>query len=185
MTKESCCQILSLLQFSYPKYYANFTKESLKDTVNVWAVMFADEDDEEVLTAVKFLINNSKFPPSIAEIKEQIVKRKMKDIPDENMAWMMVKRALMNSGYNAATEFAKLPPMIQMVVGSAAQLHRWALMDIDEIDSFVMRDFMRNYNAQLKSQQEFLASPSDIKNWLGGGINTDVKRIGGANYNFG
>lgn len=179
MTREDCYTILVLLQTAYPRFYANKDKSELKNAVNLWADMFFEESVETVALAVKFLIANNTFPPSIAEIKQCIAKSRQKDKPDANQAWQRVKRALANSVYSAKEEYDKLPPEIQRAVGSPVQLYRWALLDASEVESFIARDFMRNYNARLQHECEYLVAPPDVRRVFFEGGESDVKRIDG------
>ena len=183
MTRENCYDILVLLQTAYPRLYANKDKSELKNAVNLWADMFFEESVETVALAVKFLIANNTFPPSIAEIKQCIAKSKMKDKLDENQAWQRVKQALSNSVYSAKEEYDKLPSEIQQAVGSPVQLYRWALLDASEVVSFIARDFMKSYNARLQHECERLATPPDVRRVFSEGGESDVKRLNGTKSN--
>lgn len=179
MTREDCYKILVLLQTAYPRFYANKEKSELKNAVNLWADMFHEDSAETVALAVKFLIANNTFPPSIAEIKQCIVQSQTKDKMDENQAWQRVKRALANSGYSPKEEYAKLPPEIQCAVGSPVQLYRWAMLDASEVESFISRDFMRNYSAIIQREREYLGVPSDVRQMFFEGGENDAKFLNG------
>lgn len=97
MTREDCYKILVLLQTAYPRFYANKEKSELKNAVNLWADMFRKESAETVALAVKFLIANNTFPPSIAEIKQCIARSQTKDKLDEIQARQLVRKTLANS----------------------------------------------------------------------------------------
>lgn len=179
MAREDCYKILVLLQTAYPRFYANKEKSELKNAVNLWADMFHEDSAETVALAVKFLIANNTFPPSIAEIKQCIVRSQTKDKMDESQAWQRVKRALSNSEYSPKEEYAKLPPEIQRAVGSPVQLYRWAMLDASEVESFISRDFMRNYSAIIQREREYLGVPSDVRQMFFEGGENDAKFLNG------
>lgn len=179
MTREDCYKILVLLQAAYPRFYANKEKSELKNAVNLWAAMFREESAETVALAVKFLIANNTFPPSIAEIKQCIVRSQTKDKMDEIQAWQLVRRALANSGYSPKEEYAKLPPEIQRAVGSPVQLYKWSMLDASEVESFISRDFMRNYSVIMQREREYLGAPRDVRQMFFGGGENDVKFLNG------
>lgn len=72
MTKKEALQILAILKAAYPSSYNGMTKEEATGTVAVWCMQFADLPAEIVMMAIHKLIGTSKFPPSIAEVKNKI-----------------------------------------------------------------------------------------------------------------
>ena len=72
MTKKETLQILAILKAAYPNSYNGLSKEELSGTVAVWMIQFADMPADIVLMALQKHISISKFPPSIAEIKEKL-----------------------------------------------------------------------------------------------------------------
>ena len=72
MTKKEALQILAVLKAAYPASYNNMTKEEASGTVSVWAMQFDDMPVEIVMMAIHKAIATSKFPPTVAEVKEKI-----------------------------------------------------------------------------------------------------------------
>ena len=72
MTKKEALQILAILKAAYPSSYNNMTKEEASGTVAIWAMQFAGMPVDIVMMAIHKLISTSKFPPSVAEVKEKI-----------------------------------------------------------------------------------------------------------------
>lgn len=72
MTKKEALQILAILKAAYPSSYNNMTKEEASGTVAIWAMQFADMPVDIVMMAIHKLISTSKFPPSVAEVKDKI-----------------------------------------------------------------------------------------------------------------
>ncbi len=72
MTKKEALQILAILKAAYPSSYNNMTKEEASGTVAIWAMQFAEMPVDIVMMAIHKLISTSKFPPSVAEVKDKI-----------------------------------------------------------------------------------------------------------------
>lgn len=73
MTINEAARILAVLKAAYPNSYANMSARDAKGTMAVWATQFADFSVEVVFLAVNKLISSSKFPPTIAEVKDKII----------------------------------------------------------------------------------------------------------------
>ena len=84
-------------------------KQEAEDTINLWIDMFRHENVNLVVLAVKNLINTFKWPPTIADVKEEMYKltEEEKETPIE--VWNLIKKAIRNSSYNSYEEFHKLP----------------------------------------------------------------------------
>lgn len=72
MTKKEAVQILAILKAAYPASYNGMTKEEASGTVAIWAMQFEDMPANIVMMAIHKLIATSKFPPSVAEVKDKI-----------------------------------------------------------------------------------------------------------------
>ena len=72
MTKKETVQILAILKAAYPNFYKDMSAEEAQGTISVWALQFADLPADIVLMAVNKAIATSKYPPSIAEVKEKL-----------------------------------------------------------------------------------------------------------------
>lgn len=72
MTKKEAVQILAVLKAAYPASFQGMTKEEATGTVGVWAMQFATIPVDIVMMAVQKAIATSKFPPTIAEVKNKL-----------------------------------------------------------------------------------------------------------------
>lgn len=182
MTYEETLAIMSVLKAAYPSYYRDMKRSEAEAVVGLWTDMFKDDPAELVAVAVKAHIASDKkgFPPHIGAIKDAILKIKTPDEMTEIEAWGLVKRALGNSAYNSTTEFEKLPPVVQRLVGSPAQLREWCQMDTDTLDSVVASNFQRSYKVRASSEREVLALPQDVRQMmtaLAGSMSMDAPRL--------
>lgn len=182
MNRTETIKIMAVLRAAYPQYYAKQSQDDLQGIVNLWAEMFADDSYQTVAMAVKALIKTrvSTFPPGIGEITEMIAKITMPEEMTELEAWAIVAEALRNSAYGSREEFEKLPPVIQKIVGSPAQLHDWSQMDSDTVNSVVASNFQRSYKARAKNEREYMALPSSVKSFMAALTDgMDMKQIEG------
>lgn len=172
MTRQETLMLMSTLRAAYPMYYGKQSVEDAKAAVNLWQMMFADDDAQMVSAAVKaFIATDSKgFPPVIGQIKAKLdmILREAYGggelTPME--AWAKVQKAIRNSSYNAEAEFAKLPDTIRAVLGGASALHDYAMMDTETVNSVVASNFQRSFTARRDHVTEMRMLPPDVKEFI-------------------
>jgi hypothetical protein len=112
--------------------------------------------------AVAKYISLNKFPPAIADIREQYNSFTAGRELDGMAAWGMLYKAICNSGYHAREEFDKLPSAIQKTVGSPEQLRTWA-MDSDFNENVVQSNFIKSYKAVSAREREYSKLPERLQ----------------------
>ena len=170
MDRLETADILAVLKAAYPQFYNGLGAKDANRIVDLWAEMFKDEPVTVVALAVKAMIasRTSTFPPNIGEVKAQIAKMRTPRGMTAVEAWTLVYRAISNSCYCAREEYDRLPPTIQRLVGSPNQLREWGMMDSETVQSVVASNFQRSYTVRVKSDREYMALPSDIKQMISG-----------------
>jgi len=180
MTREETKAILAILKAAYPNFYKDMTKDDARNTVDLWATMFADNPAPIVTEAVRALICTLKYPPTIADVKEKIAMITQPQVMTEMEAWDRVRGAI--SYYNATENFKNLPPLLQKIVGSPNQLREWALMDSDVVNSVIQSNFMRSYKVRAAQEREYAMLPESTKQLIQGiAAKMDVRFITGGN----
>lgn len=169
MNRREAAQIISIMQANYPDSFRGKTDEMMVATINLWAAMFADDHANEVNAAVMahMAADTNRFMPPVGVIKERLHKLRQPEEMTEAEAWSLVAKALRNGIYGAQDEFAQLPPVVQRIVGSPNQLREWAAMDADSVQSVVASNFQRSYRVRAKSERDFQALPSGVKELVG------------------
>lgn len=169
MNKKDAAQIISIFQTNYPDSFRDKTDELLIATINLWATMFADDDANKVTAAVMAHIasDDNRFMPPVGVIKKMLYKVDNPNQMTESEAFAMIRKAVANSNYGAKEEFAKLPPVLQTLVGSPNQLRDWAAMDSDDFNSVVASNLQRGYRTMQARQQETAVLPSGVRNMIG------------------
>ena len=72
MNKKEAAQVLAILKAGYPNHYKNITAEDAQGIVSLWSMQFADMSAEIVFMALNKAISTSKYPPTIAGVKEKL-----------------------------------------------------------------------------------------------------------------
>lgn len=167
MNMQETGAVLKILKASYPQFYKQLTKEEAYDVLDLWYMMFENEDVRVVTQAVKLLIKTHVYPPTIADVQNKIdlLTKKDEDL-SEMEAWNLVYKAICNSSYNAENEYNKLPFLIQKTVGSPKQLREWGQMEGDSVQSVVQSNFMRSYKSNLTRHKEFAKIPDQMRKYI-------------------
>ncbi len=173
MTKKETAQILFLLKEYYPNSFEN---SSLENRVTAWHLILQDQPYQLIEAAViAFVSTDTKgFMPSVGQMKEKALALTAGEEMTELEAWWLVQKALRNSAYGSVEEFAKLPPVVQRIVGDPRQLQEWALMDADKVQTVVASNFQRSYRVAVKRDHDYQALPSNIRQFLGAPENQQV-----------
>lgn len=114
MTKEQCDDILVMLKACYP----NFKLELNSKESKFWVASLIDLDFEKAFIAAQQLTKTSKWPPSIAEIREAYASLLLPDLVDAEQAWGIVVQAINKHGgiYSTDAAMNELPRQVQEAV---------------------------------------------------------------------
>ena len=163
ITTENIGQMLELLEGNYGQKFYEGTDR--KKVVNLWKVMFQDDDPAEVAIAVKDCIATLQFPPKVADIKARIAKQRMSGQMTEMEAWSRTVDAI-NHSYgkeDADKQFFHLPAILQKVVGTPAQLRGWRSVDEAQLQTVVMSAFLKSYRELSQREATYHALPTDLQ----------------------
>lgn len=165
MTKKEMAEIMALMQLNYPDDFKDKSDAAVNAKINLWLMSFRDDDYKEVLAAVMAHINTdtNRFMPPVGVIKAKLTEIRLPEEMTPQEAWELVNRATRNSTYNSGEEFAKLPPVVQRLVGSPMQLKEWAAMDTETLQSVISSNFQRSYKVRAAKEREYLALPSAVQ----------------------
>jgi hypothetical protein len=70
MNRQETARLLVVINQAYPRF--EIPSEKIVDTANLWAEMFKDKPYENVAQAVKQLITELKYPPTIADVYQKL-----------------------------------------------------------------------------------------------------------------
>ena len=60
------------MRVAYPRFYQAQSSDEIKTVVDLWAEMFKDTDTADAVRAVKELIKELEFPPTIADVSKKV-----------------------------------------------------------------------------------------------------------------
>ena len=167
MTIEETAGILNIIKLAYPNFYdtkgsANLDKQEI---CMLWAMMFAEDDFNIVSAATKTYIatNTTGFGPTIGQLKDLERRLTHRKTMTEAEAWDLISKAIRNGLYGAGEEYAKLPPLLQRLVGSPAQLGEWARMDSAAVQSVVASNFQRAFRVAQEREDWQKNLPPDVR----------------------
>lgn len=139
MNKEKFLKIMTYMGIAYNK---EFTKEQIE----VWYSFFKEYKDEELNNAVKKIINTEKYLPSIAQIKEEIAKMQVVDVPEAEDEWGEVIKAVGRYGsYRQQEALDSLKPYTAKIVGYVG--YQRICMATSEEQVWNKKEFISEYNA--------------------------------------
>lgn len=163
MTKNDVVKIFIVIRTAYPNFYREMKKEDLEATINLWTEMFAHENTQLVVAAVKNLINTFKWPPTIADVKDEMYKLTQTETETPVEMWNKIKSAMSRASYYAQEEFDKLPEVAKRFVGSPNQLREWAL-SVDYNDGVTKGQFFKQYEILKQREKDNKLMLPEVRN---------------------
>ena len=154
MTKAEVAKILTVLAAAYPK----FEVDDLK--VHVWHEMLGDLDYATANMAVKKLILENTFPPSIAEVRKAAMEILNPDVMTAAEAWGEVERAVRVYGcYQEIEALASLSPRTAKVVRQIG----WREICLNEEPGVVRGQFLKMYQQVQERDHREMLLPADLR----------------------
>lgn len=124
MTKADAARLIAVMIKAYPNSDKYKEVDDVKATVNLWATVFASDPAEIVELAMMKHIQISKWPPSIAELRENMMEIQHPDLIAPDEAWLAVSDLMFSRGeYAAITNL--LPPLVARAVDSIGYSALW------------------------------------------------------------
>lgn len=154
----------------FATFYPNFYKQAVSrnKTLMMWQMVLDQYDYELIQAACMDYIQTEHFPPVPADIISRIRAMLRSGEDTEAEAWALVVKAVSNSGYHSAEEFAKLPDAIKHCVGSPNQLREWALMDADTFQSVIGSNFRKAIKTEREREKYREAIPENVRPLISG-----------------
>lgn len=168
MTKTDAAKLVAIMVAAYPNYDKFKNAEAVQATVNLWAMMFATDDGGLVGLAVKKHIATSKWPPSVAEIRELMLEMTSPDLIPPDMAWAEVATAIRElSAYAERSEYEeRLPPLVCRAADAVGwehlrSLHRDAY--VGEKAGMDRLAFLQQYTPMYERERRRAMTPEGIE----------------------
>ena len=167
MTKQEIKKLIFVIKATYPKYFATFSKSDYENMIMAWQMALEDYPYSQASAGLKtYLVSDTKgFPPAPGQIIDNIHKVMPPAAGTElngMEAWILVRKALRNSTYNAETEYEKLPEAVRRAIGGSSNLREMAALDIDRVDTVEQSHFIRTYEATVKRIKDEAKIPKAV-----------------------
>lgn len=132
-----------------------YNKEFDEEQVKVWFTFFYDTQYDDFRKAVSRIVSRSKFMPSIAEIKDEIVTMTNPVMQlSANEEWEQVTRAIRNYGYYDPENAVKsLNPYTANIVRMMGGFQRLCM---SEDGDWTRKNFIRLFDELTESRREAL-----------------------------
>lgn len=189
MNRQETVKALSILKAAYPMFYSKQTKGDLEITVNLWETIFANDDYQVVMVALKELISkHSGFPPDIAALRKQIDDMTFAAIgaPTDEELWRMLTEAV-QMGWNRTREaFDRLPPILKRYLGAPETLAEFGKMEESTFNTVAKGQFLKQIGSIRERERFDLQTPSEVKALLAssvGRLPAEPKRLSSAEIN--
>lgn len=171
MTHEETVKLFGLIIVAYPNFDKFKDEAHIRATVALWDMMFADDEKWLVSMAVEKHISTSKWPPSIAEIREIMAEIKQPDILPADEAWGLVEKLMHvhESLYAPATAF--LPRLVGETVDAVGfeylkSMRRASAQGHTAKIGLDRHAFIQSYEARMKAEKQQAALPDKLKDKL-------------------
>lgn len=156
MTLVEAAKLLTLIAAAWPQF------EPTEDKVLLWHELFADVSFEVAQAALKKLMVSSPFPPSIADLRREVV---AVTVPLEDQispaeAWGMVVHAIRKYGYYQEEKAkASLPSAVRRTVDYIG----WQELCLSDEPDVIRAQFMRMYEQVTARQRQEALLPPAVK----------------------
>ena len=179
MSRDNIIAILGILKTAYPRFYANMKKTEAEETISLWQEMFSDTDIRLLTIAVKRLITHFEFPPTIADVKKEILKITTKQESNIDY-WQEVLKMMSNALYMKKEEFDNYSDICKRFFGNVDNLRSYGVMEKQEVINNIQPRFLKYAENYQKQEKENMMLPSNYKEMVQKLANNfDVKKLGG------
>lgn len=164
MTKNEFTVILAKISRFYPRFYEG--QDALKVAEDWYEIGgFESIPFEVVNRAVNAFCNTSKFPPSLADIKAQIVESYLQDKPTATQAFQRISQAVRKSYTrdDAIKQFNDLPPILRKLVEEPSQLLEWNKVNTESFQTVIMSAIRESYKELTAREAKYYAFPENLQ----------------------
>jgi len=168
LNKQETAKVIAIIQATYPSFYEKADTASQKATLDIWRSIFADHDYAEVSSALMaFIATDTKgYPPVPGQLNAKIRTLRDDAVPEQEI-WIIIRRAISNGRYGYTKEFAKLPSVVQKIVGDPSALREWADLDDEKLNTIIRAQIVKSYQAHLEREKELDMLPTTISARIG------------------
>lgn len=175
MNRKETTQIITFLAGNYSNI-SEKTIEQKQIMINTWQECLGDLDYNIVMKAVKKNIIESKYLPTISEIRKNAIEMIN---PQKNKtgieAWDEAYKMICNGTYMTQEEFNTHTEEVKIFFGSVNQLRKYSTNTDFNMD-VVRSNFLKQHDNLIKRKEEIRILPQDMQNMILG-ITNETKML--------
>lgn len=164
MTEAEFSVILAKISRFYPRFYEG---QDAKKVASDWYSEggFVNISFSQVERAVTAYCNTAKFPPSLADIKAQMVESYLQDKPTAMQAFQMISRAVRKSTgrEEAIKQYNNLPPILRKLVEEPTVLQDWNKVSTESFQTVIMSAIRESYKELTTREAKYYAFPENLQ----------------------
>ena len=162
MNEKDFSKIMERLEDFYPNFYGGRDKAKV---FSLWFPLFRNDTAEDVARAVTICICTLKFPPTVAEIKQQMAESRLEDQPTAVEAFQVISAAVRKSTdrESAVKQFNSLPPILRKLTGEPTQLVSWNRVSEEAFQTVIMSAIRESYMTLAKREAKYYALPGGLQ----------------------
>ena len=145
MTRDEMKILAKAMKAVYPQMMPD------RDAFDVWYELLKDLDYRQASAALQRHMQTSKYPPTIADIRQAVTAPK-EEMP-ELEAWALARKAIRCDPDSAKEQFDRLPELVQKTIGTPAALTEGGQLPSETVGSVIQSQFLRGYRAQAERQR--------------------------------
>lgn len=166
MTKADAARLVAIVVTAYPNYDKFKDAKAIEATVNLWAMMFEQDESGIVALAVKKHIATNKWPPSVAEVREIMLEIQHPELIEPDKAWLAVSDLMYSAGqFNHGDLSRQLPPLVARAVESIGWTSLWEMHRSAYIGGKPGMDrvaFMQQYTPMYEREKSRSMTPAQL-----------------------
>lgn len=158
MTKQDAIKLVAAAVSCFP----NLMERDMKPTAQVWFDMLNDLDYTLAQAALMKVLSTARFFPTVAEIREAAASLMPSDVPQAEIAWGEVVRAVQKVGYMRTPEWSHpvIGGVVQAMYGSWKSCCETMQVDTAGVDR---RQFLDMYATLSRRTREDALLPPMVK----------------------
>lgn len=146
----------------------------------VWFSLLEDLDYKDASAAIQKHMQTSSYPPTVADIRKQIVDIKSPDLKTDEQYFLEIKEAVQKSTYYSKEAFEGLSDVAKAVVRDASNLKTWALEDERTFNEVQKSYILKAISMQRKNARELQSVSPKLQQLIMTALNgNEVKKIEG------
>ncbi|MGV8153409.1 MAG: replicative helicase loader/inhibitor [Alkaliphilus sp.] len=174
MTKQEGLIILGILKTAYPRFYTNIQKNEVENAVLLWSEMLTDYSLDVIKIAIKKLIAESVYPPTIADVRKSLVSVSKGDGISVAGAWGEVHKAIRRFGsYQEEKALESLSKTTQKIV----KYMGYKYLCLSENQMADRAHFIKMHSQLVEREQKDALIPNDIKLKIDELINSSERKL--------